>query len=348
MPAPLVGTTSDVARLGQPGGERLTIARRGVEPADRAVVGVGDRDRAVGQHGAARAGAAAAPRRPAPSTCPKSKSPAPTSVRDDAVAHPAQRRGLGVGEPQRVAVGARDEPARLREPRVRRARRRRAPRSWCRRTPRPSPVAGSRRSRRCTPAIAIDDRAVEPGDVPRARERDVALAPDVGSPCIHWRAGAGERATSSGRRVDAAQGVVDGVGDHDVVADARRRRRRAGGASPFGSLNRAVAGVAVDEPARRRRRSGAAASRRRRRGGRASGAPASATSSVPSGSTSALPGNDSRPSRGGGRDVGRRRRGAACPWPRARRRARRAARRGRGRGPRRSAARRRSPRGRRP
>ena len=149
------------------------------------------------------------------------------------------------------------------------------------------------------------------------------------------RARAGERrARSHVAGVEPAQRVVDGVGDHDVVPRAGGHLgRQQAQAVRLGEAGRA--GGAVDEAALAVADRGAARSRRRRRARPASGARCRRPAACRRGSTSTLPGKRSAPRLGSGGDVRDRRRGAACPSPRARRRARRPAGRARARGPRR-------------
>src|SRR5690606_4564466 len=69
------------------------------------------------------------------------------------------------------------------------------------------------------PGHRDDDRAVEPGDVPRRGEVDVERGggAGVGPPLA---AGPGDGGDGAVGQAHAAQEVVHGVGDDDVVADA--------------------------------------------------------------------------------------------------------------------------------
>ena len=163
-----------------------TCARRRVEAADRAVVGVGDRR-------PSRPGSS-----PTPSGCCSSASAAGPSIVPE-VEEPACR-------PRSSRLRCAPDAARTSRSRRATASPRRRIRASpdvcanhaCGSSPSTSPSfvvpandvdpsrRGSSRSRRWTPAMAIDERAVEPRDVPRAGQRDLELRRrDDGSPCIH-------------------------------------------------------------------------------------------------------------------------------------------------------------------
>ena len=138
---------------------------------------------------------------------------------------PAQRGGLGVDDPEPVAG--------------------RRPGRWAGRARRPTAGPSCRPStvvpaRISTPPVRVDaeqqvdagggdhEPAVPPGDVPGRRHGRHR----AGDRC--WRSASAARQVGDGghlavREPDAADQVVDGVGDHDVVADASRRPSAAAG-----------------------------------------------------------------------------------------------------------------------
>ena len=289
------------------------------EAADRAVVGVGDRDRSVGEHGDAervleeRVGGRAV-----------AEAEVEEAGADGGVDLDRPRRSAATRSPSRPARAGRRRRRGRWSGRTtrRRAVRRAALRSPYRPRPRRRPVSGSKVQSWCTPAIAIHTRSCH-----HATSHGL-LSRDVPSPSNHCWPSPASVVTATGREGQPGQPVADGVGHDHVVVEAERRRERgrarwARGSrrtvcstSPVGRQqhHRVVAGVGDQHPAvGQRDRLGREAEVRRlddRAGRRAS------------------------------------RRAGACPSSGAPRSASRAARRSRARGPRRRSARRRSPPGR--
>ena len=228
-----------------------------------------------------------------------------------------------------AATTSRRRPARAgrRRPRARtagrttrrRPARRAAPRSSCRRSTATAPVRGSKDHSWWMPAIATTTR---PSYQATSQGEDRSRA--CRTPCIHCRPVPATVVTVAVVEPDAAQRVVDRVGDHDVVARPRRARRPAAGSRPCGSLNRA-ASAGRRRPGRARpSRSGAAPSRRRRPARPASGGRSRRPAGCRRAARAPCRGSAARWRAAAARRTGRRR-GAACPSPRARRPARRAA-----------------------
>ncbi len=248
----LVAVHDQAAGLGQPGGERAHRVRHRVVATDRAVVGVRDRHRAVGQHGDAErvlqpcVGGGAVHETEVEQPAAQRGRDAEISTGSITVAaglitvNVAERGGLGVDQPQPVAVGG--EPGRLREPGL-------VERSV------EKPLVGgagrdpSRAGKRVERPELVDaghrdpDPAVVPRDVPRA-------AQPFGAVALHpLLTVADEGAELAGGEGQPAQPVADGLRDDHVVADlgghVRRQQTQAVGlAEPLGNtLHQGTVGV---------------------------------------------------------------------------------------------------------
>ena len=215
-----VAVDEDVARLGQVGRQRAHRPRRRVVAADRAVVGVGHRDGAVGQH-----------RHPervleqslvgGPVAVAEVEQALPDGRGDQPFPHLAQRGRLGVGHPQHPV--AHRKPRGLGEERLggrpvaqplvggARPRGRRTGG----RVPRPELVVARHRHHRAP---------VPPGQVPRRRQ--LGRGRSRRDPLAELGAGARHRGDGAVGQPDPAQGVVDAVGDQHVAVREEEQPQR--------------------------------------------------------------------------------------------------------------------------
>ncbi len=234
-----------VAGLAQIRGERGDLAGRRVVAAQRVVVGVADRHRAVRQRRhPQRMLEQGLVRRPVP-VAEVEQTGADRRVDRALGIDPAQRGGLGVGEPQpllrRREAGGLGEPrlgtGPVHQPLVGRARRDpdRA-RLW---VVRPQLVHTRHRD---------PHPAAEHGHVPRRGQVHLARRARGGRALPPLPAGARERRHLAGGHVQAAQRVVDGVGDDHRAVRQQRQALRLAERRRVGRAVREAAHAGADAP----------------------------------------------------------------------------------------------------